>query len=88
MAKTRPVVIVSLDELNGKLKTLTVCPFTTQLHPTWRTRLAVRVNGRDGEIAVDHIRSISKDRMHAKVGALSDRDAGWLRRMITEMYGE
>ncbi|MCX7025080.1 MAG: type II toxin-antitoxin system PemK/MazF family toxin [Spirochaetes bacterium] len=31
MARTRPVVIISLDELNARLKTITVCPLTSQL---------------------------------------------------------
>ena len=88
MAKTRPVVIVSLDVLNERLQTITVCPLTTQLHPTWRTRLGVRVGRRDAEIAVDQIRTISKARVGKKVGTLSARDAAALRRLITEMYGE
>ena len=88
MAKTRPVVIVSLDVLNERLPTVTVCPLTTQLHPTWRSRLGVRVGHRDAEIAVDQIRTISKSRVGRRVGALSARQAGTLRRLITEMYGE
>jgi mRNA interferase MazF len=88
MAKTRPVVIVSLDALNERLATVTVCPLTSTLHPTWRTRLAVRVGGRDAEIAVDHIRTISQSRLGRKLGALSESDARTLRRLITEMYGE
>ena len=88
MAKTRPVVIVSLDVLNERLDTVTVCPITSSLHPAWRTRLTVRVAQRDAEIAVDHIRSLSKARIGRKVGALSETDAQSLRRLITEMYGE
>ncbi|MDO8501792.1 MAG: type II toxin-antitoxin system PemK/MazF family toxin [Gemmatimonadaceae bacterium] len=88
MAKTRPVVIVSLDALNERLQTITVCPLTTQLHPAWRTRLGVRVGRRHAEIAVDQIRTISKARLGNKVGTLSDDDARALRRLITEMYGE
>jgi mRNA interferase MazF len=88
MAKTRPVVIVSLDVLNERLQTVTVCPLTTQLHPTWRTRLSVRIGRRDAEIAVDQIRTISKSRLGKKLGTLSDSDARALRRLITEMYGE
>ena len=88
MAKTRPVVIVSLDLLNERLGTITICPFTTQLHPSWRTRLTVRVGRRDAEIAVDQIRAVSKSRLGKKLGALADKDAGALRRLITEMYGE
>ena len=88
MAKTRPVVIVSLDVLNDRLQTVVVCPLTSQLHPTWRTRLGVRIAGRDAEIAVDQIRTISKARLGRKIGALTPVRAGALRRLITEMYGE
>jgi mRNA interferase MazF len=88
MARTRPVVIVSLDVLNARLQTVTVCPLTTQLHPTWRTRVTVRVAKRQAEIAVDQIRTIGKARLGKKLGALTPADASALRRLITEMYGE
>lgn len=88
MAKTRPVVIVSIDALNKPLQTITVCPLSTKLHPTWRTRLGVRVGRRSAEIAVDQIRTISKSRLGRKLVTLSHKDAGTLRRLITEMYGE
>ncbi len=88
MAKTRPVVIVSLDVLNASLQTITVCPLTTQLHPSWRTRLTVRFGRKDAEIAVDQIRTISKSRVGRKLGTLTNDDAATLRRLITEMYGE
>ena len=88
MAKTRPVVIVSLDALNELLQTVTVCPLTTQLHPAWRTRLFVRVGRQDAEIAVDQIRTISKSRIGKKLAMLSEENASALRRLITEMYGE
>jgi mRNA interferase MazF len=87
MAKTRPVVIVSLDVLNAQLETVTVCPLTTQLHPTWRTRLSCRVGGQPAEIAVDQIRTISKARIGKKLGTLSEDEARALRWLITEMYG-
>jgi mRNA interferase MazF len=82
------VVIVSLDALNERLQTVTVCPLTSQLHPAWRTRLAVRVARNRAEVAVDQIRTISKARLGKKLGALSAAEAGQLRRLITEMYGE
>ena len=88
MAKTRPAVIVSLDVLNQRLQTVTVCPLTTQLHPAWRTRLGCRVAGQNAEITVDQIRTISKARLGRKVGMLSSDEAQALRRLITEMYGE
>jgi len=88
MAKTRPIVIVSLDVLNLRLKTVTVCPLTTRLHPTWRSRLQVRCGGRSADVAVDQIRTLSKLRLGSKIGSLSRAEAAALRRVITEMYGE
>jgi mRNA interferase MazF len=88
MKKTRPVVIVSLDILNERLDTITVCPLTTSLHPEWRTRLAVKAGQRDADIAVDQIRTVSKARLGRKIGELSASEAAALRRLITEMYGE
>ena len=88
MARSRPVVVVSLDVLNDRLQTVTVCPLTTQLHPQWRSRLQVRCAGKRAEIAVDQIRTLSQTRLGAKIGALAPSDAASLRRMISEMYGE
>lgn len=88
MAKKRPVVIVSLDALNVKLQTVTVCPLTSQIHPSWRSRLQVRCGRQEAEIAVDQIRTISKSRLGTKISKLTEDEAAALRRIITEMYGE
>ncbi|HYM82508.1 MAG TPA: type II toxin-antitoxin system PemK/MazF family toxin [Candidatus Limnocylindria bacterium] len=88
IGKTRPAVIVSLDALNRVLPTVTVCPLTRQLHPTWRSRLQVRCAGRPAEVAVDQIRTVSKSRLGDKIDSLRKNDAAALRRVITEMYGE
>jgi mRNA interferase MazF len=88
MAKTRPAVIVSLDALNRRLQTVTVCPLTSQLHPTWRSRLQVQCGARPAEIAVDQIRTVSKIRLGNRIGSLRPDEAAALRRVITEMYGE
>ncbi|MEO7999127.1 MAG: type II toxin-antitoxin system PemK/MazF family toxin [Gemmatimonadaceae bacterium] len=86
MAKRRPVVIVSRDELNARLNAVTICPLTNQIHPTWRTRVGVRVARKSAEVAADHIRTISKERLGKKLGDPSAKDAAALRRVIAEMY--
>jgi mRNA interferase MazF len=88
MAKTRPAVIVSLDALNKVLDTVTVCPLTSQLRPSWRSRVQVRCGGRPAEVAVDQIRTVSKARLGDRIGTLGKDEAATLRRVITEMYGE
>lgn len=87
MAKTRPVVIVSLDVLNQHLDTVVACPLTTKLHVGWRSRLRVRCAGKPAEIAVDQIRTLSSQRLVKKIDALSAADATKLRQLIVEMYG-
>ena len=88
IAKTRPVVVVSQDDMNRFLDTVVVCPLTTKLHPRWRTRVQAVCAGRKAEIAVDRIRTISKDRLGRRLDELEPPTAMLLRRLITEMYGE
>ena len=86
--KVRPVVVVSQNEMNQYLNTVVVCSLTSVLHSPWRSRLQIQCAGKDAEIAVDQIRTISKERLKNKIDALSAEDAAQLRRIITEMYGE
>ncbi len=85
--KVRPVVIISQDEMNIHLETVVVCPLTSKIHPLWRSRLQVICAGKKAEIAVDQIRTISKQRLKKKIDRISNKEAARLRRLITEMYG-
>lgn len=86
--KIRPVVIISQDEMNIFLETVVICPLTSKLHPLWRTRLQIKCANENAEIAVDQIRTISKQRLKKKLDKLSDIKAAQLRKLITDMYGE
>jgi mRNA interferase MazF len=88
ISKTRPVVIISADEMNAALQTIVVCPLSSNIHPGWRSRIQTSCAGRKAEIAADQIRAISKDRCLKKLGRLSSTTAKELRVLITEMYGE
>jgi mRNA interferase MazF len=88
ISKVRPVVVISQDAMNQYLETIVVCPLTSKLHPNWRTRLQINCAGKEAEIAVDQIRTISKKRLRQKIDHLSATQASQLRRIITEMYGE
>jgi mRNA interferase MazF len=74
--------------MNRHLDTVVVCPLTTKLHPRWRSRLQCLCAGKKAEIAVDQIRTISKERLGKRLGQLNSQEAAQLRRLITEMYGE
>ena len=86
--KIRPVVIISQDEMNKYLDTVVVCPLTSKLHPKWRTRLQIKCAKKNAEIAVDQIRTISKQKLKKKIDKLSPNKSAQLRKLITDMYGE
>lgn len=89
LKKTRPAVIVSRNELNSVLDTVVICPLTSSLHPTWRTRLQIELNGKQSEIAVDQIRVVSKDRLTGKmIGNLSAKSETALRDLLSEAYAQ
>lgn len=86
--KIRPVVIISQNEMNKYLETVVICPLTSKLHPQWRARFQLKCAGKPAEIAVDQIRTISKQRLRKKIDTLSNISAAQLRKLITDMYGE
>ncbi len=88
MAKTRPAVVISSDEMNAALETVVVCPLTTKLHPRWRSRVQITTGGKRAEIAVDQIRTVSRQRIKRRLDKLTAKAATELRRTVSEMYGE
>ena len=88
ICKTRPVAIVSPDELNAALGTVVVCPLTTTLHPKWRTRVQVLCKGKKSEVALDQIRTLRKIRLIKKLDTLPPSKAEEIRLGLTALYGE
>ena len=87
LATRRPAVVISDDEMNRHLETVVVCPLTTTVHPRWPFRIQTVVAGREAEVAVDQIRTISRRRMGRLVERVDDATAAQIRHVITEMYG-
>ena len=66
--KTRPAVIVSPDELNAHLQTITVVPLTTgRAYPF---RITTRVGGTPGVAAVDQVRTIDRRRLIKRIAKM------------------
>lgn len=85
--KTRPVVVISQDAMNHHLDAVMICPLTTTIHRSWRSRIQVSCSGRPSEIAVDQIRTIRKIRLIKRLDKLSRDRAEELRQCIDDMYG-
>ena len=71
IAKTRPCVVVSPDELNALLNTVVVVPLTSTLRG-YPFRVQCVVAGKKGELAIDQIRAVDKSRLKSNIlGRLS-----------------
>ena len=86
IGKTRPVVIVSPDEFNAYLQTVTICPLTTRIHARWPSRLQIVCAGKKAEIAVDQIRTIDRSRLQRRIDTLTKDESVQLRRIISDTY--
>jgi mRNA interferase MazF len=83
--KTRPCVVVSPDEMNRHIRTVIVAPMTSRSQ-TYPSRVALRFQGKDGQIALDQIRTIDKSRLVRRLGALPTRKARQTATTLVEMF--
>ncbi len=83
--KTRPCVIVSPNEMNKHLKTIVICPMTTNTKE-YPTRVAVNQVGKSGMIIVDQIRTIDKSRIQKVFGKLNKTEIKMCKEVIKEIF--
>ena len=83
--KTRPCVIVSPNEMNRHIRTLIVAPMTTKGRP-YPTRIALTFQGKKGMVVLDQIRTIDKERLVKKLGALPETTAKKIGALLGEMF--
>jgi len=85
IGKTRPGVIVSPDEANDALRTVLVAPLTS-VRRTWPTRVPVIVNRVRGDVALDQLRALDKQRLSQRLGALTDQESQAVADRLAEMF--
>jgi mRNA interferase MazF len=83
--KTRPCLVVSPDEMNEYIATVIVVPLTTTLR-AYPSRVLVRFSGKDGQAALDQIRTVDKSRLVRRIGAVSPATADEVAATLTEMF--
>ena len=66
IAKRRPVLIVSPDDMNRNLQTVIAAPVTTTIRP-WPTRYPIHLHGKPRSVALDQIRCLSVARLGRKI---------------------
>ncbi len=83
--KTRPVVVVSPDELNRHLATVLAAPLTTTIRP-YPFRPTAVVNGVRGQVALDQIRALDKERLFRFMAVLDTAGQENVLRLLAEMF--
>jgi mRNA interferase MazF len=87
MQKVRPCVVVSPNELNKYLDTVIIVPITSSIHG-YPYRVACNIDGRDGEIVTDQIRTVDKSRLKNKISMLSSDERTALQDVLRQMFCE
>lgn len=83
--KTRPCVVISPDEMNAHLRTVIVAPMTTGSRPA-RFRIPLTLQGKQGLIVLDQIRTLDKVRLVKRLGALRSATLTATLRTLQDMF--
>ena len=67
--KTRPCLVISPDEMNRHIATVIVAPMTTQGRP-YPSRVLCQLEGKEGQIVLDHLRTVDKTRLVKFLGRI------------------
>ena len=83
--KTRPCVVISPDDLNGRLIAVIVAPMTSTIRP-FPFRVNLTFQGMAGQVALDQARAVSVRRMVRKFGTVASRSALKISTTLVQMF--
>lgn len=83
--KTRPCLIISPDEMNRFIRTVTIAPMTT-LGTGYPTRVACLFQGRPGQVVLDQIRTIDTSRLVRRLGRIDEATQQEVLSVLQEMF--
>lgn len=83
--KTRPCVIISPDELNRHLRTVTIAALTSSQR-AYPSRVDCEFQGKAGQVALDHIWSVDKTRLVRRLGNFSADTAQEMCARLVELF--
>jgi mRNA interferase MazF len=83
--KTRPCLVISPDEMNRHIATVIVAPMTTAARE-YPTRIRCRFQGKQGQIALDQLRTVDKARLVRRLGRLGKAPQEAVLAALQEMF--
>jgi mRNA interferase MazF len=85
ISKTRPCLVISPNEVNGLLATVTIAAMTSAIKP-YPHRVNCIFQNKNGQIALDHIISVSKLRLIKKLGMMDEKTSRKVCETLTEFF--
>lgn len=82
--KTRPCLVISPDEMYC-LNTAIVAPLTTKSKP-YPTRIHTRFEGKEGDVALEQIRTVDKARFVQLLGVIDKKTGIEVLKALREMF--
>lgn len=70
--KTRPCLVISPDEMNLNIRTVIIAPLTSS-QKDYPTRVSCTFRKKKGQIVLDQIRTIDKQRLVKKLGTVDSK---------------
>lgn len=83
--KTRPCLIVSPDDLNAHLSTVTVVPLTSKSRPA-PFRVETTFGGQDGRFLCEQIRAVDKSRLTGLQGQAPWSETNQVLEILRDMF--
>jgi len=83
--KSRSCVVISPDEMNRALATIIVAPMTSTIR-NYPTRVPVTFQSKHGEVVLDQIRIVDKQRLHKKLGSLRTNTGSKILDVLSLMF--
>ena len=83
--KTRPATIISPNEMNDHISTVTIAPMTTKGRD-YPTRISCKFQGKQGQIILDQIRTVDKFRLVKRLGKIDNSTSEKILNLSQEMF--
>ena len=88
MAKTRPCVVLSANEINRRRNTVVIVPLTSTSEPVYFPLvIGVPSAGLGSKARAEHIRSVDKSRLAQLIGQISDADLSHISHGVAKVLG-
>ena len=87
IAKTRPCVVLSVDAINDRRRTVVMVPLSTSPNPHPPLLVQVTSGGRKVVAVVDQIRAVAKERLVKRLDLLSQDDMTALEHAVQRILG-